>query len=102
MAEKTAAVYARVEPEIKEQAESILSQLGMTASGAISLFYNQIIMQRGLPFEVKLPRESMVRMDRLTEEEFNRELEKGYNDLKAGRSKPAKQAFAEVREACGL
>ena len=52
---KSANLYARIEPEIKEQAEKILSTLGIPASNAINMFYKQIILQRGLPFEVKIP-----------------------------------------------
>lgn len=50
MAAKSANLYARIEPEVKEQAESILSALGIPASNAINMFYKQIILQRGLPF----------------------------------------------------
>lgn len=53
MATKSANLYARIEPEVKEKAESILSALGIPASSAINMFYKQIILQRGLPFEVK-------------------------------------------------
>ena len=52
---KSANLYARIEPEVKEQAEAILSALGIPASNAITMFYKQIILQRGLPFDVKLP-----------------------------------------------
>ena len=55
MAAKTANLYARIEPDIKEQAESILAELGVPASNAINMFYKQIILQKGLPFAVKLP-----------------------------------------------
>ena len=52
---KTANLYARIEPELKEQAEAILSALGIPASNAIGMFYKQIVLQKGLPFDVKLP-----------------------------------------------
>ena len=52
---KSANLYARIEPEVKEQAESILDTLGLTVSGAITMFYKQIILQNGLPFEVRPP-----------------------------------------------
>lgn len=53
--EKTAGIFVRINPEVKEQAENILSELGVSASGAINMFYRQIILQRGLPFELKIP-----------------------------------------------
>ena len=52
---KTSNLYARIEPEVKEQAETILSALGIPVSNAINMFYKQIILQRGIPFEMKLP-----------------------------------------------
>lgn len=52
---KTANLFARIEPEIKEEAEKVLDTLGISVSGAINMFYKQIILQQGLPFDVKLP-----------------------------------------------
>lgn len=51
---KTANLYARIEPEIKGEAEKILEALGIPVSVAINLFYKQIILQQGLPFNVSL------------------------------------------------
>ena len=98
MSTKSANLYARIEPDVKEQAESILSALGIPASNAINMFYKQIILQRGLPFEVKIPSAKPVDMSALSEEEINAELEKGYADMVAGRTKPAKQVFADIRK----
>ncbi len=98
MATKSANLYARIEPEVKEQAESILSALGIPASSAINMFYKQIILNRGLPFEVKIPMAESINVKRLSEDELNAELEKGYADMKAGKSKPAKEVFASMRK----
>ena len=98
MSTKSANLYARIEPDVKEQAESILSALGIPASNAINMFYKQIILQRGLPFEVKIPSAKPVDMSALSEEEMNAELEKGYADMVAGRTKPAKQVFTDIRK----
>ena len=54
-ATRTANVFTRVDPETKEQAEAILNQLGIPMSHAIGMFLKQIVMQRGIPFEMKLP-----------------------------------------------
>ncbi len=98
MAAKSANLYARIEPEVKEQAESILSALGIPASSAINMFYKQIILQRGLPFEVKIPSARPVDMSALSEAELEAELEKGYADMEAGRTKPARKVFADIRK----
>ena len=102
MAAKSANLYARIEPEVKEQAESILSALGIPASNAINMFYKQIILRKGLPFEVKLPAAKPVNAAELTETELDAELEKGYADMEAGRTTPARQAFAAIRKDFGL
>ncbi len=102
MAVKTANVYARLEPEVKQQAESILATLGIPVSNAITMFYKQIILNRGLPFEVKIPSLRSIDISELTEEELNAALEKGYEDMLAGRTKPAKQAFADIRKEYNL
>ena len=66
------------------------------------MFYKQIILQRGLPFEVKIPSVRPVDISTLSEAEFNEELEKGYADMQAGRTKNAKKAFVDIRKDYGL
>lgn len=98
MAAKSANLYARIEPEVKEKAEGILSALGIPASNAINMFYKQIILQNGLPFDVKIPSATPVNMSALSEKEINAELDKGYADMKSGRTKSADAAFADIRK----
>lgn len=98
---KSANLYARIEPEVKEQAESILNALGITASNAITMFYKQIILQKGLPFEVKLP-EHPLDVSRMTEAQLHAELEKGYTDMQTGRTIAAADAFADIRKEYGI
>jgi DNA-damage-inducible protein J len=52
---KTATIRTRIEPDLKSEVESILAQLGLTASEAVHLLYRQIQLRRGLPFEVRIP-----------------------------------------------
>lgn len=98
MAVKSANLYARIEPELKEEAESILAALGIPASNAITMFYRQIILQRGMPFEVKLPAPKIPMLHDMTEEDLNRELEKGYADMVAGHARDASEAFDNIRQ----
>lgn len=95
---KSANLYVRIEPEVKEKAESILSALGIPASNAINMFYKQIILQRGLPFDVKIPSARPIDMSELSESEFHEELEKGYADMREGRTKEVKKVFADIRK----
>lgn len=99
---KTANLYARIEPDIKEQAEGILSALGIPVSNAINMFYKQIILQNGIPFEIKLPQPPVPDIGKLTEQELNTELQKGYDDMLAGRAKPASEVFASIRKDYGI
>ena len=102
MAAKTANLYVRVEPDIKEQAEAILSTLGIPASNAINMFYRQIILRQGLPFDVSIPQLRPLSLNNLSEEELDAELEKGYVDIAAGRMRPAREVFADLRRDYGL
>ena len=55
---KTDMIRARVESKLKANAEAVLDELGLTASDAIRLFYKQIAMRKGLPFDVVIPNAS--------------------------------------------
>ena len=57
---KTAVVHARMEPQIKRQAEGVLHDLGLSPTEAIRIFYRLIILRRGLPFAVAMPNELTV------------------------------------------
>lgn len=52
---KTATVHARIEPKLKKQAEGILRQLGLNQTQAITLFYKQVELHDGLPFNIVIP-----------------------------------------------
>jgi DNA-damage-inducible protein J len=52
---KSATVRARIEPRLKKDAEGMLEQLGLSATQAITLFYRQITLRKGLPFDVVIP-----------------------------------------------
>lgn len=61
MSNKTTTVRARLEPALKEETELILEQLGLSTTEAIRIFFRQIKLQRGMPFDLKLPNEDTVR-----------------------------------------
>ena len=87
---RTTSIYTRVEPEIKEQAEQIFSTLGIPMTSAINLFLRQVVMQKGIPFEVKIPPHPLD-MSKMTQEEIDAELQKGWDSAQAGRTIPADQ-----------
>ncbi|TFH12249.1 MAG: type II toxin-antitoxin system RelB/DinJ family antitoxin [Lentisphaerales bacterium] len=54
---KTATVRARIEPDLKGRAERLFHKLGISASQAITMFYRQATLRKGLPFDVVIPNE---------------------------------------------
>ena len=54
---KTSTIRARIEPELKDKAEHIFRQLGLTTTQAITLFYKQVELRKGLPFDIAIPNE---------------------------------------------
>ena len=96
MSAKSANIMARVEPEIKEQAERIIEQLGLSASGVINLLYRQIILRKGLPFAVTLP-SAPPALDTLSQQEFNAMLSKSLEQADAGEGVPLNEAFQALR-----
>lgn len=54
---RTATIQARIDPIVKEKAQQILNTLNISLSEAISLYFTQISLNRGIPFDVKIPNE---------------------------------------------
>jgi DNA-damage-inducible protein J len=98
LAIKSSNVTARVEPEIKEEAEAILAQLGISASSGINMFYRQIILWRGLPFRPSVPANRPISLDEMTKEEFDAKMARGLEQAKAGEGVPADEFFASLRQ----
>jgi addiction module RelB/DinJ family antitoxin len=99
---KTSSIYARVEPELKKQAERVLEQLEIPMSYAVSMFLKQIVLQQGIPFEMKLPGRRPVDMSMLTDEELGVEIEKGWNAIEEGRVYSADAIEEELKREYGL
>ena len=74
---RAAMIHARMEPELKQDVESIFRALGMTTTEAVTLFYKQVKMRRGLPFSVEVPDEELDAWQR-------EEIKKGLEEMKAG------------------
>ncbi|WP_353571985.1 type II toxin-antitoxin system RelB/DinJ family antitoxin [Candidatus Albibeggiatoa sp. nov. BB20] len=70
---KTAIINARVKPELKQDVEQILSQLGITTTQAVTMFFEQIKLKRGIPFDLVLPNEETLAA--IKDAETNQNLE---------------------------
>lgn len=76
---KTATVRARVEPKLKHDVESVLSQLGLSFSEAIELFLRQVKLNNGIPFDIRIP-------NKVTQQTFE-DTNKGKNLIRYKNSK---------------
>ncbi|MCD8116412.1 MAG: type II toxin-antitoxin system RelB/DinJ family antitoxin [Oscillospiraceae bacterium] len=99
---RTSNIFARVEPDLKEQAEQILGELGIPMSNAVSMFLKQVVLQRGIPFEMKLPADRPLAYGALTKPQLDAELEKGMEDAENGRVCSADEMEAEMKRDFGV
>lgn len=98
----TTAVYARIDTGLKENAEEILSQLGITPSSAIQMLYSQIVLTRGLPLDLHLPPTNPTAIGGMSREELDAELRKGAESLKSAKTYTADQVDAELAKEFGI
>ncbi len=98
----TSAVYARIDTGLKENAEEILAKLGISPSGAIQMLYSQIVLRRGMPFELRLPDAAPAAIGRMSREELNMELGKGVESLRAGKGISVDDVDAALAQEFGI
>lgn len=82
----TAVVYARIDTNLKKNAESILHQLGISPSSAIQMFYSQIVLKNGIPLDLHLSYDKPVAIGSMTHDELDKELAKGYESVSKDKS----------------
>lgn len=98
----TSAVYARIDTGLKENAEGILAQLGISPSSAIQMLYSQIVLQNGLPFDLHLPQARPTAIEGMTREELDAELMKGLVSMQGGKTYSADEVDAELVQEFGI
>ena len=98
---KTSNVFARVEPELKEQAEAVLNQIGLPLSNAITIFLRQVVLKRGIPFSLTLPQKPKALGD-YCKDEFDAKIQRAFDDATAGKGRPMEEAFAEMERKYAL
>ena len=96
--EKTATLNLRVSPLVKQQAEQVLSRIGVSMATVIDIYLRQIALAGGITFPVRLPPvpENM-NADSMDAEALQRTLIKGMDDAEAGTLYDAKEAFSMLR-----
>ena len=97
MAVKTANVLARVEPDVKQQAEEIMQRLGIPVSVVINMLYKQIIMKQGIPFSLSLSG-APATLDEMDAQTFNSIMDNGLKQAKEGKSLEAQAVFDSIRK----
>ena len=98
----TSAIYARIDSNLKESAENILQQLGISPSSAIQMLYSQIVLTRGLPLDLRLPSRKPTAIGGMSREEVDVELMKGMDSLKSGKAYTADEVDAELTSEFGI
>ena len=98
----TSAVYARIDTGLKENAEEILMQLGISPSSAIQMLYSQIVLTRGLPLDLHLPTNKPASIGGMSRAELDSQLQKGMESLKAGKAYTADEVDAELAREFGI
>ncbi len=97
MATKTANVLARVEPDVKEEAERIMNQLGVPASVVINMLYKQIILKREIPFALSLPRRPVSR-EEMSDAQFDAVMRSGMDQARADAARPAADVVSDLKK----
>ena len=98
----TSAVYARIDTNLKDRAEGILSQLGISPSSAIQMLYSQIVLKNGMPFDLRLPSSKPVAVGATTREKLDAKPQKGVDSIKAGKVYSADEVDAALAEEFGI
>ena len=81
---KTSVVYARIDAQLKEEAEAVLKELGTSPKTAIAMYYSRIIHCKGLPFDLKLC--TPLSEEKLGRETVQKGLNEAFEDCKEGRT----------------
>jgi addiction module RelB/DinJ family antitoxin len=98
----TTAVYARIDTGLKENAEKILSQLGISPSSAIQMLYSQIVLTKGLPLDLHLPSAKPTAIGGMSHAEIDVELKKGIDSLDSGKTYTVNEVDTELAKEFGI
>ncbi|MFA4994742.1 MAG: type II toxin-antitoxin system RelB/DinJ family antitoxin [Bdellovibrionales bacterium] len=81
---KTEVIHARITPDLKISVEAVLQKIGLSTTDAISLFFHQVVLKRGIPFDVRLP---------------NKKTRQTIKEAQAGKNLKAYASVASMRKA---
>ncbi len=98
----TTAVYARIDSDLKDSAEGILAQLGISPSGAIQMLYSQIVLKGGMPFDLRLPANKPVAVEILSKTQLDAALNAGVQAVAEGNVYTADEVDAILDRRVGI
>lgn len=78
---KTDTLHIRIEPSVKQRAEATLNDLGLSITEAINVFLNQVILQDGIPFEIKKPRYNKETIQAMEDTKNGKNLSKSFDSV---------------------
>ena len=92
---KGATVSARIDENVKSEAEEILQKLGIPVSVVINTLYHQIIIQKAIPFPMMLETHPMT-LESMTKQQLDARLEHSYEQAMARQGRLAEDVFADL------
>lgn len=96
--QKNATINVRVDPEVKQSAESVLGQLGLSMSTAVEMFLRQVSLTGSIPFAVALPRApKSLSVSTMSDVQLREGLLRGYREIGANEGRDASEAFSTMR-----
>ena len=102
MAANVANVSFRIDRELKEQADTLFADLGMNMTTAFNVFLRQTVREGRIPFEISIRKADAsirpVETVKLSTEELDKELDKGYQEFLAGTGMPAAEVFEKLHK----
>ena len=78
---KSNTLHIRIEPNVKEKAEATLKELGLSITDAINVFLNQVILQDGIPFEIRKPRYNKETIQAMEDTKKRKNLSKAFDNV---------------------
>ena len=92
--QRSTTISVRINPDLKKKAEEVLDSLEIPLSSAINMFLEQVVLNKGIPFEIKMPLDLAI----MSVEDIDKELDKAYDDIKPKRYEPLEDVMMELNE----
>ena len=98
----TSVIYTYIDTELKKEAENILTQLGISPSSAIQMFYSQITLTKSLPLKLQLSPTKPTSIGSMSKDEFDNEIMKGLHSLTSDKTYTIDEVNSEFAREFGI